>query len=369
MLRTSTLAVGLLISALFSLSLPPVAAAQVRGAAAAPRAAKNPAQKTTVSVELLAGGDGAALHAQEWAQLFERLGVAVRVRQPLLDDKPEIKQRMVGTLRYVTVIGKLDRSGQVQFADRTVRRSDSAELAEWLRELKIYGAQGTPEGKPLWGLDKDQFADVFAALAVKQEAEVEGQALGAALARLAPEKYPVRLTAAAKTLLGGEQATVRQEVAGIGKGTALAIVLNDYGLGYRPLRTPAGTIELAVDPLTVATDAWPIGWDLKETRLKTAPKLYEMVPVELNDVKFTDLMHAISLKSEVPVFVDQARIAGQGIDLDELRVTYPSRRTSWSLLLKSATNPHKLTRRLKIDERGKPLVWITVFEPGRADDF
>ena len=327
--------------------------------------------KTTVSVELLAGRDGAGLHAQEWGQTFERLGVSVRIRQPLLDDKPETKERTSGTLRYVTVIGKLERGGQITFADRAFTRGDAPKLAEWLRELETYGAQGTPDGKPLWGLTKEQFSLVYTALSAKQEDEVNGLVLDEALMKLQPARYSLRLTEATREWLREEYLelpAVRQEVAGTSKGTALAIVLNNYGLGYRPLRTPGGEIELAVDPLKTTTDAWPVGWELKETRLKTAPQLFELTPVELKDAPLPDVLAGISAKTGVPAFIDYYRIEGKRIAVDRLLVNSPPRKTSWSLLLRSATTPHKLTRRILIDDLGQPIIWITVFDPGSKDD-
>jgi hypothetical protein len=144
-------------------------------------------------------------------------------------------------------------------------------------------------------------------------------------------------------------------------------VLNDYGLGFRPLRTPEGTIELAVESLEQTTDVWPVGWELKDSRQKTAPKLFEFVPVELNDVKLTDVLHGISVRSEVPVYIDHYRIEARGIDLDKIVVSYPLRRASWSQLLRGITAPNRLINDLGIDEQGQPFVWITTLEPGRRE--
>ena len=328
--------------------------------------------KTLLNVELIVGKEGGALSAQEWGQTFEQLGVAVRIRQQLLDDKPEVKEKMLGTIRQVTVIGRLDRSGRIVFPDRAFGRSEARKLNDWLDELKAYGAQGAPTGKPLWGLSEAQFASIYGALAKKVTTEVEGGSLSEALAKVGvPEKYPVRLMASSREWLQKEYPrlpTVRNRLAGISLGTALAILTNEYGLGFRPLRTPDGQLELAIEPLKTTQDVWPVGWDLKLTRQKTAPKLFELVPVELEDVKLVDVLAAVEEKTSIPVRLDHYRIEGKGIDLDEVIVSYPMRQTSWSLLLRGVTTPSKLTRRLQIDELGRPFLWVTTLEPGRQDD-
>ena len=268
----------------------------------------------------------------------------------------------------MTAVAALEPSGRLIFQDRVFTQSDLVPLLEWLRELKSYGAQGAPDGKPLWGLDADQFSDVFNVLQKGVDAELNGESFAEAVKQLDQSKeMPVRLTPSTveylKTTAGS--GPVPQKLKGFSVGTALAIVLRNEGLGFRPLRTPAGGIELTVAPLAEISDPWPVGWDLKESRSDTAPKLFDIVPIELREVPLDAVLDAIAVKSEVPVIVDSRRLAEEGLDLSQLKVTVPRKKTSWSLLLRSATAPHRLTRDLKIDERGQPFVWVTHFEPTR----
>ena len=50
------------------------------------------------------------------------------------------------------------------------------------------------------------------------------------------------------------------------------MLLNEYGLGFRPVRTPSGKIEIAVFPLQKTTEVWPVGWQLKELEAKDGPQ-------------------------------------------------------------------------------------------------
>jgi hypothetical protein len=325
--------------------------------------------RTEVTVEIVSGEGGAGLKAQQWRQVFERLDVNVRIARGLPGDVPETKERLFGRLRQVTVTGRLEADGRLIFESRRFTQGDVAQLREWLRELKTYGSQGAPTGKPLWGLNAEQFHALYAALTQPLVREVEGLQREAALKQFGlPAKYEVRMTTAAKQHVraaANDSRPVRDPLRGIGTGTALAILLSDFGLGFRPSRTPKGTIELAIVPLTDAAKVWPIGWEPKRSRKETAPKLFELGPVELTDVAFLDVLNAVSVTGQVPIYLNRYRVAEKGIDTAALKVSYPRRNASLSQVLRGITVPHRMTQRLRIDEQGRAFVWITTLEPGR----
>ena len=324
--------------------------------------------KTDVSVELIMNDNAGALTAQEWSRVFRELKVPVRIRRGLPDEKPEVREQQVGTLRFVTVIGNLDRSGDLVFADRRYSRSDIAKLGEWLRELDTFGAQGSPKGKPLWGLSKEQFGAIYDALAEPLPHEVADLSLSAALAGFSmPREYPLRMSAAAAQWLNEERSLpqrVRQEVKGFSKGTALALVLNNFGLGFRPQRTPSGSLELVIDPLKEGRELWHVGWEPKERPVDTSPKLFEMVPVQLENVRLVEVLDTVSAHTGLPIRYDDYRLAVYDIDLENLRVSYPARRTAWFIVLRGLTNPVKLSHELRIDEQGRPFIWISTLKIG-----
>jgi hypothetical protein len=181
-----------------------------------------------------------------------------------------------------------------------------------------------------------------------------------------PSKHPLRMTPDGKQAVKelDPSKTLQQSVKGISVGTGLAVVLSEFGLAFKPLRTPEGTIELSVFPREEDSELWPIGWPLDPSRPQgqIAPALFKMVPVELNDAPLTEVLSAASKASEVPILVDYFPIDQQEIELSELRVTVPARKTTWGLLLKQITFTHKLGRRIVTDEAGRPLVLITTLK-------
>jgi len=333
--------------------------------------------KTYVRFEIIAER-GAGLRAQQWQQAFAKMGVSVRIYSARVQVKQPVSERVVGTLRYVTVKGELDKRGRLICGEKVFGAKDTPKLNEWVRELKTYGAQGSPEGKPVWGLSQSQFQTIYDRLSVAVEKPVSGTLLNARLAGLPlPTQHPVRMSVAARQWLASPntQSTsdakpaLVHETRGFSVGTVLALTLSQYGLGFRPLRAPDGRIELAVDPLEKIERAWPVGWDLPKdrTQLQTAPQLFKLFPVELKDVKLLDVLQAVEAQSGVPVWLDAFAVRRVwNLKLEDLRVSFPKKQVSWSQVLRALTIPRKMRQKLVIDERGRPFVWITTLERQNA---
>ena len=336
-----------------------------------PASTKQTTKNTVIEIELLQAEGGGGMHGQQWLKVLEPLDVGLRVRKPILGDKPEMKEREAGNLRFVTAIGTLDRSGNLVFSDRTFGLSEVTKLKEWINELRTYGIKGTPVGKKLWGLSEDQFATLFDGLLRKVDFETENLPLKHAVTKLPlPSEFSVRWNSEAVELLTkqGDKARVRQELKGFSAALALALSLSDNGFGFRPNRTPSGVIELLIEPRNAKLEQWPIGWPVQRATFKAAPKLYAMVPIELSDVELSDVLNAISELAEVPILIDYAELEAKQIDLEKIKVSFPRKMTTWSLALRQLVVPKRLTREVWQDEAGRVFVWITTTRAGRAKD-
>src|SRR5579863_5700015 len=119
---------------------------------------------TSITVELLAT-TGVGAKARQWADILSKLDVVVTVRNGRSDDKVGVTERKTGgSLRTVSVVGSLDSSGRLIFPDQIFTEDDAGKLAAWINELRQYGAQGDPNGRPVWGLTKEQFGVIHTAL-------------------------------------------------------------------------------------------------------------------------------------------------------------------------------------------------------------
>jgi hypothetical protein len=352
--------------------------------------------KTTLSIEILMPDAGSTLDAQRWSKIFAEFGHSARFRKPLFDERPKIEEKTRGPLRFVTVIGAMDSRGRLVFDGQQFTSADGAALKEWLEELKTYGAQGSPEGQPLWGLSRAQFEAVYAALSHRVTAEVNGLPLTEAIGRLGISKeYPFHFSVAAKELLdaAGQPQGLSRSVTGITAGTALAFALNEFGMGFHPERQPDGSVALLIEPLPAApTDVdgpplvWPVGWEIDERpsssdrrdervkddeaapsnrQLIAAPLLQQREAIGVTSPSVYEALDTIETETGVPVLLDRPAAASTGVDLGKTRVSVPPMNTNWNIVLRRVTFPHRLRTELRRDEAGNPLVFVTSIRRGR----
>lgn len=333
------------------------------GSAAVPAQSRTrPAAKaeirTEVRVELLTDRRGAPLAAQRWAKSFQQFKVALRIRRAIGGERTSIREKTTGGLRRVTVIGRLDRSGRILVPGKSFSPGNPTTLGKWLEELGTFGAKGNPSGQPAFGLTEGQFNTLFETLAQPVGSDLSGKPLAEAIGSLgltgAMRLDLARLGASARAIV-----PPRTNGKGLSRGATLAALLASGGFAFQPRRTPAGRLELRIVKPAAGTTTWPVGWPPRLSRLKTARPLFKIVPVELNEAAFLEVIDAIATETKIPMLIDHHGLAQKQIDPDKLKVTVPAKKTSWFQLQKSVTNPHHLTRDLRIDEAGKPFVLVT----------
>ena len=316
--------------------------------------------RTTVRVELLTDRKGAPLAAQRWARAFEQFKVSLRIRRGIGGERTAVREKISGRNRQVTVIGKLDRSGRILVPGKSFSPGNPTALGTWLKELGTFGAKGNPSGQPAFGLSEGQFNSLFETLAQPVRTDLTGKPLTEAIAALG---IPATLGLDLSRLGPDVTVPARTNGKGLSRGSTLAALLAIRGLAFRPRRTPVGKVELQILKPSIGTKTgtttWPVGWPPRLSRLKTARPLFQIVPVELEEAAFLDVVDAITEKTKIPMLIDHHALAGRKIDPAKLTVTVPPKKTSWFQLQKTATNPHHLTRDLRIDEAGKPFVLVT----------
>ena len=327
-----------------------------------------PADKTILEIQVLTPPiAGSVLDAQRWREIFKESGVSVRFRQPLLSDKMEITESTRGTFRIVKLVGELDRRGMMHFPGHEFTLQNPGLLKDWLGELRQFGAQGSPKGKPLWGLTEVQFEELTKSLSARVQTSTLGLDFDAALAAipLGPGHKLVIHSSAQEILPAESEAPLKIDVAGLSTGTALAAVLSQWQMGFQPLRTPGGRVDLLVQPLDQIDRAWSIGWDVDPItpRDQIVPILFEMVETGFDAVPLTDVLQAISTRTGVPIVLDHAQCRARGIDPGALAVSYPYKKSAWILVVRSVVRTHRMNYKLRLDEAGTPFLYVAPFVP------
>ncbi len=311
--------------------------------------------------------------AQQWGEVFAKMNVPLRIRQPAHNDKEGVDQQVFGTIRRVKVIGQLDRSGQIVFPDRKFHARDVAKLEEWIEELRTYGAQGAPEGQPLWGLQQAEFDRLYLKLKEPVEESTAGMSMTAAIRVLGlPEEYPLRFTADTRELLSTQPLLpdVQHDLQGFAKGTSLAIILRGYGLSVAPRRLPDESIVLAIEPDHEERQAWPIGWNpdqLGLPRMGLAKEMFAARSIHIDKQILSELLPHIEEETGMKIFLDPLSLESLKVNPERLVINYPHRRTSWSLCLRTILGQVKLTQEVRVDENEKPFLWVSRFVPRNID--
>ena len=166
-----------------------------------------------------------------------------------------------------------------------------------------------------------------------------------------------------KLILSGSESTIDAELEGYSIGLGLAIALRQAGLVFEPTRPQGDTIQLLIREPEDKTPHWPVGWPISETRKKVAPSLFVKFPVQAVETPLIDLLDAIELRSKIAFLYDKAAISAEEIDMKTTKVTFsrPGKKTTFDIVIGKVLTQSKpkLKSDIKIDEVGKPFLWIT----------
>ena len=331
--------------------------------------AKNSDEVRNTSVELeILTDDGNGIRAQEWRLALESLEISLAFRRGEVGEELETTEKNYGKFRRVTAIGRMDRAGKLTFADQVFQPGDRNRIKSWVEDLQKYGAQGSPLGKPLWGLNEEQFSAVYASLLEVTTNDLRDMPLEKAIRNLPlPFEYPLEWSPAARKRLSEAEGkdVVRQSTLGFTTATALAVILNDAGLGFRPVRTPAGSMELLIDVPGKSEDVWPVGWPLKLSRQKAAPKLFVLNQIFLDDKTLLDVLGMASQSAEIPVLFNYAELDHITDDWAGIPILYRPRQATWHTVVRDVLNKGKLTFDLYQDEAGRVFLYVTTIKSKR----
>lgn len=330
--------------------------------------------QANISFVLLTNTKTPMLQLQQWLQVLRRQNVSIRTRHEkmilekfptgrtkLLPEKPTISQSTLGTKTTITITARIDRSGNILLQNRSYSIRNTQSLITWINSIK---KSGIAQKKNAQALTATQQKSIATALTTTLTANVANQPLKTAIKKMnAVSRCQIRFSTQADKWLRQnfpKQPNIQQSITGYSLGTTLAIVLREYGLGFRPTQSTKGSPTLTIEPISQTKGTWPVGRKSKANQKQLAPKLFNRVPrVILDKAKITDVWKAFTKKTDIPIYIDHASLAAKKIKLDQLTVSYLKQNVAWYQILTKTTVSNRLTDRLLVDESGKPFIWIT----------
>jgi hypothetical protein len=303
------------------------------------------------------------LRAQSWGRIFQQLGHAPRFRAPRSGEKLRIENDGRAGQRLVRVVGAFTPDGRLELGGRKFADSDIAQLQETLDEITLFGAGGPPSQSPTFGLTAKQFEVVTQLLTQPVESPVSLRSPVTAADGIGlPQQCRLTFTDAARShvlKINVEPGQTSAEFAGLSKGTALAIALSQFGLGFRPLLNPAGGYNIEVDVGGEDDNLWPVGWKTKDPINRALPAMFKAVNVSLEETEVAALTEVIANQMEIPHFYSSAELNQANIDVTSLIYNRRLDRISMARLMTLVGDHFKMGLDVRVAENGKFFLWVT----------
>lgn len=318
-----------------------------------------------VDMELVTDANFPAASQQQWYRLLTDLKVDnLRIRKAIAGDKAEITVGGTGSNPVYRVTGILRASGELVVPGGKFSSRDRGPLAEWIAKLRAEGPERVQAGDKLpFGLTPSQFAAVNADLARKVSFSTKDLQVHEAVSRIARGlKFSVAVDpSAAQSLQRAEP--LREELQGITSGTALAYALRSAGLVLEPRLDARKQPEYAIAKGASNRTPWPVGWPADKPARELLPELFEQLNVEFDDVLLTEALAAIGERLKAPVLFDHYALARHGIDLEKTAISLAPARLAYAIILRKILHQADLKGEWRIDEAGRPLLWVTTLKP------
>ncbi|QDU81171.1 hypothetical protein Pla110_29090 [Polystyrenella longa] len=317
---------------------------------------------TQIEFELLTGARGQDVTARQWYDFFSDLMIPLRIRQTIGKEEPSITEEIRNGVRHIHIVGVVEINGDVKLTAGRAKQNEKEKFKTWIASLKEYGALGDPAGKPLWGLSEEQYAFVRLELSTNVKADLKKSNFAEGLSRIGlPAALPVVLTDETKNHLRNvdlREFQFPENLGGISLGSSLAIFLREFGLGFAPTRLPDGRIVLTIDPLEEDGTQWPVGWDWEGYPKQIAPSFYARTTVRVRDFTLNEFIEFIEKGTGIPIVIDHNNFRAIQLNPDDLKLTIRPDVTAWNLLLNKGLSPLRLRAERRIDETGKPFLWV-----------
>ncbi len=327
-------------------------------------AADKPAAKARVSLELVTEPGFPITGAQQWYQVFSDLGVGgLRIRGGTSVDVVGVEKRGSKDSPVYDVVGLIKADNILYLPGGKFTTADSARLKKWLADLADQGTEGVTQPRQAFGMTRSQLEQVdgemkrpltFATKDVPA-AKAIGE-LGRGLA------HTIEIDSAALKALADLK--VEEDLLGVSSGTALAVMLRPAGLVFTPEQPGGGTLRYRVSKPVPGRESWPIGWKAEQPDAKLVPDMFtKFINVEIDQTPVTDAVGALQERLKIPVLWDHNALALHGIDPAKVEVKLPAKKLTYSLILQRVLSQARLKKELRIDEAGKPFLWITTIKP------
>jgi hypothetical protein len=313
---------------------------------------------------------------QEWLQLLTSIGVTrVQIRGMRTGDKPQVLNSGSAARPDYHVVGILSARGQLKLPGGTFTRGDRARLKDYFEGLAADGVDAIAGARGEFGLTEKEFEELFARLAQPVDFPTRGQLPKAAIDEFG-STFGLKIAyddSAMRAISSGPPLPVADDVRGLSAGTGLAIVLHNQGLAMYPEKQRGQPVVCRISALdgegltgrhlgkrnAVAEKSWPIGWEAEKAPGELAPALSDTLNAEISGYTMAEAIDAIRPRAKLPIYFNRAALSLRQVDPARLQVRLPRARVSYKVLVDRIVAKAGMGSELRVDEAGRPFLWIT----------
>ncbi len=322
-------------------------------------------KKRYVEIEVVVSRQAPVETQQQWMKLLTDVGAdRVRSKTSRYGAKVKVSENESSTSIRVKVEGAIQ-GGKLVLPGQSFSMRDKAALTEYVAQLKTDGAEIALSEKKAFGLTSKQLVAVNEALKHPLKSETTGQTASKVVGELMNQlSLRVKMDASAKRAFARSE-PIEDELKDFSAGTALAAVARPLGLVMVPKRI-GSEISLHLIDYTKADEHWPIGWPAPAIPKRMVPRLFDKFPIEVREFPLDQVLNAIQTRSKVPMLFDYNSMARAGIDLSKTNVTF-AKKSSYAHALGKVLNQAtpRMDYEIRVDENGRPFLWITTANPIR----
>ena len=297
---------------------------------------------------------------RRWLEFIKQCGVTgIRIRGAKASDRPEVDNIGTAARPIYAVTGVISADNRLHLVGGTFRFGVKTPLVDWINKLKLDGIEALTAQTGAFGLTGKQLVMVHEQLVRPVNFSTRGVKNSEVVMRINRQlEIPITLAPSARAAMAGNEVVV-EEMQGLSSGTVMAAVLRPLGLVLLPQRPQGQAVSLLVTPTSASREAWPVGWPLQKPPGMVAPSLFKVLNVEIRDIVLQKALDALKPRLELPMLMDHNSMVRERIDPATVKVTVPAGKTFYKKILDRLLSQVGLTCRLRVDEAGKPFLWIT----------
>ncbi len=323
------------------------------------------AEEISIRLEIFCDGPLQPMAAQQWGSALNSLGFyGVQIRGGDSSDVLDIRPLGGGLYAVSGMLTAGDRillPGNVSFSLGQIRG-----MKPYLEEQILLLEQSEAETAASADTQAERDA-LFQDLAEPVGFSTRGVSRKRVLQELARSfETHVRFPVSIRKMFDGSD-LVTEELRSVSRGTALVYVLRYLGYCVVPEKNESSagyTLRIRSADQADPQRILPVGYPAETA---SPDVLFERFNANVDGASAARILNSLQERLDIPFLYDFNSMAGQGIELEEVKIRQKSGRFSYKKLLDAVLYQAKLQREVRIDESGRVFFWISTIRSSDLD--